>query len=374
MRDPLQRIHNFKLALIAVSVSFVGFVLMVLARWLDGQPLLADLAFLPWGEVGGTLFTAGILSIGIDYLLSKDDDERAEERMRRILATQAPAMKAAVIDGFAFDAEDLAGVATPDMLDRIVRNSLALRLNDAEFAREIYDDVRDQAITATERWHDVKISIRLSMDRNTSEAHVPGYVATIRWEYTVVPKHAVRRFAVVSDRAEYRDLMADPEATSTWFMRKDSGIDAGSTEAFEIVQFTVDGEHRAIRRSARKQGQIYSASIGKDAVDAGVPITVSYTQRVKLFKHGHLLHLDMEQPTRNVDIDLDYSDTDIDYINVLDFFVSSHKTRVEHMPPNVPERSISVSHDGWVFQRSGVAFVWVGRGTAEQLANRPRER
>lgn len=79
MRDPLQRLHNFKLALIAVSVSFVGFVLMVFARWLDSQPILADLAFLPWGEVGGTLFTAGILSIGIDYLLSKDDDERAEE-------------------------------------------------------------------------------------------------------------------------------------------------------------------------------------------------------------------------------------------------------------------------------------------------------
>ena len=356
MRDPLQRIHNIKLALIAVSVSFIGFTLMVFSRWIDSQPQLVDLAFLPWGEVGGTLFTAGILSIGIDYLLSKDDDERAEARLRRVLASHAPAMKAAVIDGFAFNADDLAGVATPDMLDRIVRNSLALRLDDAEFAREIYDDVRDQAITATERWHDVKISIRLSMD---SAASVPGYIATIRWEYTVVPKHAVRRFAVVSDRAEYRDLMADPEATSTWFMRKESGIDAGSTEAFEIVQFTVDGEKRTVRRSARKQGQIYSASIGKEAVDAGQPVTVSYTQRVKLFKHGHLLHLDMEQPTRNVDIDLDYSDTDIDYINVLDFFVSSHKTRVEHMPPSVPERSIAVSHDGWVFQRSGVAFVWV---------------
>lgn len=369
MRDPLQRIHNIKLALIAVSVSFVGFALMVFSRWLEGQPTLADLAFLPWGEVGGTLFTAGILSIGIDYVLSKDDDERAEARLRRVLASQAPAMKSAVIDGFAFDAEDLAGVATPDMLDRIVRNSLALRLDDAEFAREIYDDVRDQAITATERWHDVKISIRLSMDRNTSEASVPAYIATIRWEYTVVPKHAVRRFAVVSDRAEYRDLMADPEATSTWFMRKESGIDAGSAEAFEIVQFTVDGEKRTVRRSARKQGQIYSASIGKEAVDAGVPVTVSYTQRVKLFKHGHLLHLDMEQPTRNVDIDLDYSDTDIDYINVLDFFVSSHKTRVEHMPPSVPERSIAVSHDGWVFQRSGVAFVWVNPPISEKKLN-----
>ncbi|UOT06764.1 hypothetical protein MPY17_13910 [Rhodococcus opacus] len=365
MRDPLQRIHNIKLALVAVSVSFVGFALMVFARWLDGQPQLADLAFLPWGEVGTTLFTAGILGIGLDYLLSKDDDERAEERLRRVLTSQAPAMRAAVIDGFAFNAEDLAGVATPDTLDRIIRNSLALRLGDAEFAAETYDDVRDKAITATERWHDAKISIRLSTDRNTSAARVPAYVATIRWEYTTVPTHAVRRFTVVSDRAEYRELMNDSEGMSTWFVRPEGGIDAGSTDAFELVQFSVDGDQKTIRRSTRRHGQSYTAPIGLEHVTAGKPVAVAYTYRVLLRKEGHLLHLDMEQPTRNVDIDLDYSDTDIDYVNVLDFFVSSHKTRVEHMPPTVPERSITVAHDGWVSQRSGVAFVWSSGGPLE---------
>lgn len=269
MRDPLQRIHNIKLALVAVSVSFVGFALMVFARWLDGQPQLADLAFLPWGEVGTTLFTAGILGIGLDYLLSKDDDERAEERLRRVLTSQAPAMRAAVIDGFAFNAEDLAGVATPDTLDRIIRNSLALRLGDAEFAAETYDDVRDKAITATERWHDAKISIRLSTDRNTSAARVPAYVATIRWEYTTVPTHAVRRFTVVSDRAEYRELMNDSEGMSTWFVRPEGGIDAGSTDAFELVQFSVDGDQKTIRRSTRRHGQSYTAPIGLEHVTAG---------------------------------------------------------------------------------------------------------
>ncbi len=358
MRDPLQRIRNIKLALIAVSVSFVGFSLMVFARWLDGQLYLADLAFFPWGEVGGTLFTTGILGIGIDYLLGKDDEERADERLRRVLESQAPALRQAVINGFAFDADDLRRVATPDTLDRVMRNSLALRLGDTEFASEVYDDVRDQAIQSSERWYDADVSISLTMVRDTPKRSVPVYVATVRWEYTVTPAHAVRRFAVVSDRAEYRELAADPEATSTWFIREEHGIDAGDRRAWELVQFTVDGDRRNIRRAERKGGQMYTVSIGPEVVATARPVTISYTYRALVPQHGHLLHLDMEAPTRNVAVQLDYSDTDIDYVNVLDFFVSSHKTRVEHMPPNVPERSVLVAHDGWVFPRSGVAFVW----------------
>lgn len=99
---------------------------------------------------------------------------------------------------------------------------------------------------------------------------------------------------------------------------------------------------------------MYTVSVGKEVVALGKPITVAYTYRAVIPKHGHLLHFDMEAPTRNVSISLDYSDTDIDYINVLDFFVSSHKTRVEHMPPTVPEHSVLVAHDGWVFR----GVVW----------------
>lgn len=360
MRDPLDRLRNIKLALIAVSVSFIGFGLMVFARWLDAQSHLRDVAFIPWGDVGTTLFTAGILGIGVDYLLRRDDEERADARLNRALANQAPAIRKAVIDGFAFDADDLGAVANPETLDRIIRNSLALRLGDAEFAAETYEDVRDRAIASRERWHDAKVSVRLTMVKGRSGATTLGnYVATLRWEYTTVPKASVRRFAVVSDREEYREMASDPDSPSTWFVRPEAGIDAGSAESFELVQFSVDGQARSIRRSARKNGQTYSAAIGEDVVSAGKPVTISYTYRVLLNRDGHLLHLDMEAATRNVDIEFDYSETDISHVNVLDFFVSSRKTRVEHMPPSVPERSVWVSHQGWVSQRSGVAFVWV---------------
>lgn len=355
MRDPFERIHTIKLALIAVSLSFAGFALMATSVWFVDDDKLSNFVF----GVGDALLIAAAIGIVIDHLLSKSDDERNDARLDRLLKANVSAFRESVIKGFAFDSEDLARVATPDMLDRITKNSLALRLGDPEFAEEVYEDVRDQAITAEERWHDAKISVRLSMDTNESTARVPAYIATIRWEYTTVPKHAVRRFAVVSDREDYRELVSEPGAMSAWFFRPQGGIDAGSTEAFELAQLSVDGELRTIKRSTRRRGQMFTAAIGKDLVDAGQPVAIAYTYRVMLFQHGHLLHLDMEQPTRNVDIELDYGDTNIDYVNVLDFFVSSHKTTIEHMPPTVPERSVHVSHDGWVMQRSGVAFVWV---------------
>lgn len=44
-------------------------------------------------------------------------------------------------------------MATPDMLDQLISNSLALRLDDPQFAGEVYRDIRDQAVLAQERWH-----------------------------------------------------------------------------------------------------------------------------------------------------------------------------------------------------------------------------
>ncbi|KSU53325.1 MULTISPECIES: hypothetical protein [unclassified Gordonia (in: high G+C Gram-positive bacteria)] len=357
MRDPLQRIHTIKLALIIVSLSFVGFILMGASIWLVTDDKLSTFVF----GIGDVLFTAAALGLLVSAWLARDDEARNDARVDRLLKSNVDAFRKSVIEGFAFDVDDLTSVATPDMLDDITKNSLALRIGDAEFAEEAYEDLRDQAINTSERWYDAKISIHLSEDKGAGSSSTPMIVSTVRWEYTVVPKHASRRFAVVSDRQEYRELAGDSEFTSAWFVRKENGVDASSRDAFELVQFAVDGEQRTIRRAQRKDGQLYTASVGREAVDAQRPVTISYTYRVRTPQRGHMIHFDMEQATRNVDIALDYSDTSIDYVNVLDFFVSSHKTRIEHMPPNVPERSIAVSHTGWVLPRSGVAFVWVAR-------------
>ncbi len=283
---------------------------------------------------------------------------RDTERLQRVLTDSAPALRDAVINGFAFEPKDLARVATPEVLDQLITNGLALRLGDASFAHEIYDDLRHQAIDMPERLHDARISIRLSMDRSTTFGRAPAFVATIRWEFSVTPTYATRRFICLSDLEEYRDLAQDTTATSAWYIGKRSGLDAGTKETFELVEFTVDGKPRPIRRSAKQGSQTYSVSLGQEAMQSNKPLAVSYTYRTLVALDDHVLRLRVDQPTRGLAAELDYGDTNITNISVLDYITSSERARISRSPATVPGKTVTLEFDGWVMPRSGVAFVW----------------
>lgn len=144
-------------------------------------PELHWLSFFPFSEVGGTLLVAAILGLGLDYFTNKDNEAHDTERLRRVLAESAPAMRDTVIDGFAFDHGDLARVSNPETLDNVIRNSLALRLGDRQFADEVYGDIRDQAVKAPERRHDARVSVQLSpYSPSTQPAHAAGNSSTRR--------------------------------------------------------------------------------------------------------------------------------------------------------------------------------------------------
>lgn len=366
MKDTLERFQRTKKILAGLVFVVVGVSLMAIGKAIPTERELAWLSVIPWSELGAILVGAGIFSLWLDAYFQRERQEADDERLRRMFAEQAPAMKEAVIKGFAFEDNDLRRVATPELLDEIIGNSLAMRLKDKDFARELYTDIRDQAVKSVERWHDVKIAIRLSaleqqQDRPAPQASSPAptpMVITVRHEYTTVPSSRIRRFVSVSDIDEYRELAQDPASTFAWYYRPTSMLDAGSKEAFELVQFTVDGEERPIRRSARKGAQTYMVNLGIPERD-DQPRTISYTYRLQPAPQNRLLHLDIEQPARGIDIELDYTDTDIAYVNMVDFIASSQKSIATRTPETVPGKVVGLHFDGWVMPRSGVAFVWV---------------
>lgn len=354
--SPLQRIYRLKVTIVALLSLGLGIGLQVLA--LHSRDIAPWLNFLPLSEIGGTLFAAGLFGIAWDYFDGKDKEGREDERIRRLLTEAAPDFRDAVVRGFAVEGDDLKRVATPELLDSIAGNVLALRLGDRVFAEEVYADIRDQAIRAPERWHDLDVKIRLSSIDERNALGVPRFIVTVRWEYTVIPSHDSQRFACVSDKEEFRDLISDLPATSTWFMTPASGFDASDRESYELVQYTVDGVPLSIRRSVRKTGQTYTVRLGQAVVDAQKPVRVSFTYRTITAPSGHLLHFDIVQPTRGLNVALDYGDTDISQVKILDLIASSKHARVDWTPDSVPGRSVSVDFDGWVFPRTGIAFVW----------------
>jgi len=271
-------------------------------------------------------------------------------------------MRDAVIRGFAFDPDDIAPVATPTVLDKIITNGLALRTGDQSFAAELYESVQTQVIAAPERLQDARVSIRLSMDSSTPKRRADHFVTTVRWEYTVTPAFAARRFICTADLAEFRDHGSGDTATSSWYLGQRSGLDAGAKSSFEVLDVSADGVLLPTRRTTRVGSQTYTAALPADAV--GRPIRLAYTYRTLTRIDDHVLRVRNDRPTDGLTVEFDYGDTTVEHVSVIEFLGSARPATVSRSSPELPERTVGVQLDGWSMPRSGVAFVWSAEGRA----------
>ena len=365
------RLRKTKAALLATVLTLAGILLIMLNGWLSGLNLgdWSWLHALPLGELGGTLFGAGLLGTLFEYSFRKDQEAATTRQFRQIIHDEAPAMRDAVIEGFRFNTDDLERIATPRLLDELAVNSLGMRFGDTAFGREVYGDIKHQAITAEERWYDARVDATLGIPRVRSVAPNPFFDLLVRWEYTVVPKHRFRKFAVVSDRQRYDQMVAERGETSVWFRRPAPGLEVTDPAVFALEQFTINGKAIPFTRQADDVSQVYIVDLGEQVVRDEKPVVVSFAFRTLVPRDGHVVHIDIDRPTKGLEVELTYDAAAIRRVRLMDFASRGDGGRI------ITESEIPVvryRYDGWLFPRAGLVFAWTltdeGSNAAPQAA------
>lgn len=356
MHSPLHRLYKTKFALVAVIATMAGTALLVAAGW----PSWRDIATL----IGGMVGTAGLIGVWFQYIGDADARREANRQFREAIREEATAIQDSVVDAMAFTPERLLEVTAPDVLDRVIENSLAKQLGDRAFATDLYNDLKIQALRSKERWSDLRISAALSPKRS-NDVSVPFFVATFRYDYRVTKPGPVMRFACVSDLDEYRELQADPDVTEVWYFQPKTGIDGSSPDVFELVELMVDGRPQKIRRTTKAGAQFYTVRIDTDDTALSEAV-VSLTYRGLVQQHGHLLYVDVTRPTKGLTVNLNYGGAGIRYISVADYIAAAKQPAISRLPASDPSPSVSMTFDGWVLPKGGVAFVWVLDGEIQE--------
>ena len=350
------RLRKTKAAFLATALTLAGILLIMLNGWLSGLNL-GDWSWLhavPLGELGGTLFGAGLLGTLFEYSFRKDQEAATTRQFRQIIHDEAPEMRDAVIEGFRFNTDDLERIATPRLLDELAVNSLGMRFGDAAFGREVYGDIKHQAITAEERWYDARIDAALGIPRGRSVAPTSFFDFHVRWDYTVVPKHRFRSFVIVSDRARYEQLAAERGPTSVWFHRPTPGIDITNPELFSLDHFSVDGKPLAIQRHVDAVSQSYVVDLGEAAASQAKPVVVSFAFHARVPRDGHVVHINIDWPTRGLAVDMRYDEA-ISRLRLMDFASRGDGGHISDAPA---ARSSHYRYDGWLFPRAGLVYAW----------------
>jgi hypothetical protein len=353
--------------LLAVLLTVVGLALLFLAHWANSEPHWSLLHEWPVADIGSGLFTTGLLAVAWQYFTQEVADDHTMQLFRHVLKEEAPAIRDAVIHGFASAPDDLARVASPDTIDQIVRNTLAIQLGDQDLAADVYADLRRQVIQSPERRYDCAMAIDLARWHETTQTNADAmFIATVHCEYRVTPTRSTMRFSCVSNQSTYQELLRDPTSALVWNFRPTGDLHGGSDDAFELVEFTVDGKLVRIRRTKQARGQTYvvnlPASTGTE--ETGVPVSsphgvrIAYTYRLLVRQAGHLLYLDIGSLTRGLTVAFRYGGCGIRNVNTLPFIASAEPARLMQTPPATPTPRVEIGFDGWVLPRSGVAFVW----------------
>lgn len=369
----LTRIYALKLAIVALLFLGAGVALLTLARQMDGDPAWSWLNFWPLGEFGGILVGAGLFGIALDFLTGRDKTAADIEQSRNVQKELIPDYVDAVIGAFNFKSEDLKRVATPELLDSLATNALALRLGDVKFAGEIYQGLLAQAIRTPERWSDVDINVRLSSIDESSTGAARGHVAAtlfdavIVWEYTVVPSSRTKKFASTDDPEELRELLEDAPATSSWYL-PDGTADPRERGSFEVLSYSVDGVELPLRRTERKHGQTFSVDLGEAAIIKQKPVRIRQVYRTVVPRVGHRFRISLTQPTHGMRLLLDHTDTDIAMLKVGEMVSSATPAQVKFLPEEAPARQVEVSVPGWTLPQAEVTFVWT---LEDELPPRP---
>lgn len=358
----LARIYRLKLIITGIALAFLGVLTSLLASWLDKSGSVDHLVVAIVQGLSDVFLVTGAIGIATDFITGRAKDEADDERTSAAVMRAAPAFVAAVLHAIASSPEDLKLVATPELLDTIASNALGLRLDDPEFAREIYTELIDNVVRAPERWSDVDVRLRLSSIDERSTKGAPRFAVTVTWEYTTVPNGPVQKFACTSDRDEFHELVSDVPSTSTWFMTPRPGFDASQRETFELLQYSVDGEERKITRRERQSSQTYSVKIGDDILAEKRAVRIRHVYRTIAAKHGHLLMLTVAQPSKGLTLSVDYTDTDIATLRVSDYVSSASRPRLSQLPDKTEAREITMDVPGWLLPQTEVSFVWTLSG------------
>ena len=133
-----RRLLKTKAALLAVSFTLIGILLIMLNAWLVTLSLgdWSWLHHLPLDEVGGPLLGAGLVSTILDYSYRRDQEDVAIQRTQQAIVDLSPAKLWSVLcEGLARHPSELVRLTTPERLDDAAAAIMAQRLGDEQFAR-----------------------------------------------------------------------------------------------------------------------------------------------------------------------------------------------------------------------------------------------
>lgn len=360
-RSFIAKNRNLKLWIVLLALLLITLSLYVLAAWANSQASTKWLDSWPLTSVASSCLGVAIIGLAYEWIIRNETEAQLVEKLEQTLRNHEQVVSTAMARTMFTSPVLLRDVFTPGVADEVVRSALEARLGSDQLAREAYDSFLSQIVTSRERRHNYSFSTSLTGIRDPLPDTIKSayYDCHVHESYETILEKKDLLFICVNSIDKYIGTLRDASCEFCWLVPKNAGFPDLDDSVFALSKVTVNDLELHLTSEKFDEKYIIRASHAELEQLQGQEVRIDYHYRTRAEKRGHSFLVNMQCPAKNVKVAFDYSETDIYYVNVLDFFVSKVDPRIHYYPTYEHPRRVEVEVDEWVFPKGGVVFVWV---------------
>lgn len=362
----LRTIYNLRILQVMLGLVIFSLVLYALDYFVSrsSKGILLWLKDLPLRALADACLTAFLVGITYEWIVRYESEAALSEIISKQIQIQQQAIIEEIPRALIINPEVMGNILKEERLEEILRAGLQVRLGDKQMGDDIYEGLLRKTLSYNQRWANYRFKATLSIIDDPSLPEIVRYKyynATIDLRYDTKLTKNKFIFHCVTSIDDYNKSIRDPNYEFTWlFPPTTDEFPTIDTSVFDVKQITVDNIELNLNYSTDENGNLAIVCTNPDLSNLQNRIvTVYYRYVVKINKRGHLFMANVIMPTRNVVIELDYANTDIHFVNVLDFFVSAQLPKITYLPSKEKAHKVEIELNEWAFPKGGVAFVWV---------------
>lgn len=317
----------------------------------------------PLRALADACLTAFLVGFTYEWIVRRE----SEATLLELLSEKMSEQKAEIIEeiprALILNPETMEKVLKNEKVDEVIRKSLQVKLGDHQMGNDLYEGLLRKTLSYSQRWTNYRYKATLSFIRDTTFPEIVRdkfYELTIDLRYETKLNKRKFIFRCVNNVHDYDKSIRDSDNEFTWHFPPAPEFQVLDSTLFMVDKIMINDLELEITSTTEPNGNILVVCTHPE-IDkyVGQIVTIYYRYITKINKRGHLFSATVIVPTKYVVIELDYADTDIHYVNVLDFFVSTDIPKITYLPSSKRAHKIEVELNEWAFPKGGVVFVWV---------------
>jgi hypothetical protein len=354
----MQRSTNRELGRLKLNYLAVILVALSLLLYAYEEPLTAWRRF-PFRAVADTLLTTAIVVLTFEWFLRRENEAHLSEIVRGTVHRELGPLARSF---FSKPELVLQALGKP-ALDDVITTALGIRLEDATLAREVDEGLLKTIAGYKERWTDARFTVMLTriQDHPSPDVRDRYFQAYVSLRLQMVLSRAEFPVWCVSSKKAYDDVLwGGQDFFYVWLQPPTREFPTVGESSFEVESIEVNGTRLGICTTKNLDDQHMLIVCRDDLLSAlqGQWAIVEATFMVKVPKRAHFINLGVVVPTRGVVMALNYGDTDVHRVEVVDMFVSSRRPEIRELPTSTRPRAVEVQLREWAFPKGGVVFNW----------------